>query len=195
MTGLTTTALMGVFLLQGVTLPIAAASDWTVSLEPSYPAYTVRMTGYNAVPEQTDSTPHITASGAYTHSEVVAARSIDLADELPFGTVIEIMPKVGTSTPNCGLGVVQEGIGLRVVADSMHPRKRNQIDILFDTETKVHAAGKKVNRAIALGVCKDVEIRVVGKIDIKDIPETQNELRLAVGRLERADAQPLALKK
>jgi 3D (Asp-Asp-Asp) domain-containing protein len=140
------------------------------------------MTAYNAVPEQTDSTPNRTAIGAYTNPDIIAARSVDLADELPWGTVIEVVP-VSTSTPydrNCGRELVQKQIGLRVIADSMHSRKRNQIDILLDQGDKVKVSGKSINPARALGICKSVEIRVVGKIDPKNMPKTQDELKLAL---------------
>jgi 3D (Asp-Asp-Asp) domain-containing protein len=152
------------------------------------------MTAYNAVPEQTDSSPGLTASGAFSDPDIVAARSADLADELPFGTVIMIT-YAATSTPNCGIGLVDDQIGLRVIADSMHPRKRNQIDLLFDQTDKVKVGGKLINPARALGVCKDVMISVVGHIDIKHMPKNQMALRLAIGLLQIADAQPLAVSK
>ncbi|MBI5470032.1 hypothetical protein HY968_01795 [Candidatus Kaiserbacteria bacterium] len=152
------------------------------------------MTAYNAVPEQTDSSPDRTASGAFSDPDIVAARSVDLADELPFGTVIMIT-HAATSTPNCGIGLVDDQIGLRVIADSMHPRKRNQIDILFDQADKVKVGGKYVNPARAMGVCKDVTITVVGHIDIKHIPKNQAALRVSVGQLQIADVMPLAVSK
>lgn len=176
-------------------LIMSNAGASSLAMEPVLPTYTVSMTGYNAVPEQTDGDPHTTASGAFSDPDVVAARSVDLADELPFGTVIEIDTDSATSSPNCGLSVVDKHMGLRVIADSMHPRKRNQIDILLPNEKTVRAAGKVVNPAVALGVCKGVTIKVVGKIDIKNMPKNQTELRLAVGALEKAPEQTLAIKK
>ena len=149
------------------------------------------MTGYNAVAAQTDGDPHITASGAFSNPDIIAARSQDLADELPFGTVIEVV--AASSSPNCGYGLVDDQIGLRVIADSMHSRMRNKIDILFDMQDTVRAGGKETNPAIALGVCKRVQIRVVGKIDMKNIPTTQTGLRIAVGMLPKAGEQLLAV--
>jgi 3D (Asp-Asp-Asp) domain-containing protein len=125
----------------------------------------------------------------------MAARSVDLKETLPFGTVIEIVSHSDPKNPNCGFAAVEEYIGLRVIGDSMHPRKRNQIDILLPNEKTIFANKRWVNPAVALGVCKEVEIRVVGKVSIKGIPKTQEELRLAVGILESADAQNLAVKK
>jgi 3D (Asp-Asp-Asp) domain-containing protein len=163
---------MGFFLLSG-----GGAVATSESTSPPMPSITVSMTGYNAVPEQTDEDPFTTASGAYSNPEVVAARSVDLKEHLPFGTVIEIVSHNDAGNPNCGLGVVEEHIGYRVIADSMHPRKREQIDILLSSEKSIRAAGRIVNPAVALGVCKEVEIRVVGSVAIRDIPDTQEALR------------------
>lgn len=168
-----TTALVGFFVFSSFGMP-----PQTIGQSPPVPTYTVAMTGYNAVPEQTDSDPRTTASGAFSDPDIVAARSVDLADELPFGTVIEIVPK--SSSPSCGLPVVKDMLGLRVIADSMHPRKRNQIDVLLDREKTVHIGNKTINPAIALGMCQDVEVHVVGFIDIAHVPHTQAELRAAL---------------
>lgn len=143
---------------------------------------TVKLTAYNAVPEQTDSTPFSTASGAYSNPEIVAARSRDLAEEFPFGTVIALEAPVKSN--NCGFGAVEHLIGYRVIADTMHERMTNKIDVLFDAEDTVmigvNGQGKKAtNPARALGICT-VTARAVGKISIKDIPETQAELALRV---------------
>jgi len=64
---------------------------------PAHPAALhVAATGYNAVPEQTDNEPFFTASGAYAAPDMIVARSADLADALPFGTVIQIVPTDAT---------------------------------------------------------------------------------------------------
>ena len=183
MTGIFNTALIGLFALSGMGGHTAFATTTAIApIEPSYPSYTVAMTGYNAVAAQTDGDPHITASGAFSNPDIIAARSQDLADELPFGTVIEVV--AASSSPNCGYGLVDDQIGLRVIADSMHSRMRNKIDILFDMQDTVRAGGKETNPAIALGVCKRANT-VVGKIDMKNIPTTQTGLRIAVGMLRR----------
>ncbi len=194
MTGIITTAIGGLFLLSNIGAA-AKATETPTPVTPDYPKHIVSMTGYNAVPEQTDEDPFTTASGAYSNPEIVVARSVDLKEALPWGTVIEIVGTADTKNPNCGFAVVEEHFGLRVVADSMHPRKVNQIDVLLPNEKTIFANKRWVNPAVALGVCKEVEIRVVGKVSIKDIPKTQQELRLAVGELQQADAQNLAVKK
>lgn len=174
--GILTTALMGLFLLSGMNA--SAASTQQVALE-SLPTYSVATTGYNAVPAQTDADPTTTASGAKSNPDVVVARSVDLADKLPYGTVIAITPRAATST-KCGISAVGDQIGYRVVADSMHPRKRNQIDIMFDVNDTVSVGGKQTSAALALGVCSGVEIRVVGQIDVSKMPRNQAELQKVV---------------
>ena len=189
MTGAFTAALMGAFVLTGLGGTSLAVASTTSPIEvPTNPSYTVSLTGYNPVVDQTDSDPTITASGAYSNPEVIVARSKDLADELPFGTIVSISPTTSTS-PNCGLNAVSDYVGLRVVADSMHPRKRHQIDIMFDEHATVRVGGKAMNPARVLGVCKDVTITVVGFVDINNIPSNQTELRALVG------AQTLAFAK
>ena len=162
-------ALMGFLLLSGgaMAMPAQAAA-------PTLPSYTVMLTAYNAVPGQTDSNPLETASGAYSNPAVVAARSRDLADELPFGTVIELDGSNITENNTCGYNVVAHRIGYRVIADTMNARYTNRIDVLFDTGANYVAAnGNVTNAAAVLGICKGVTIRVVGHVDINHIPKTQ----------------------
>ena len=174
---------MGLFILGA---PQAGWADQANSAPPpTQPVYEVTLTGYNAVPEQTDESPLTTASGAYSNPETVAARSPDLADELPFGTVIAVEPSA-TSTFNCGLALMQDRIGLRVIADSMNPRMRNKVDMLFDTEDSVVQWGRERNLASALGFCRGVRIRVVGHIDIAKMPKNQSELAHMLGNAKLA---------
>jgi len=187
-------ALMAFFLLSSGSLSatqaptgfaevVEASSLASTAIE--YPAYSVRMTGYNAVPEQTDTDPLTTASGAYSNPEVVVARSRDLAEELPYGTIIEIIAREGNKV-SCGLSTVEHLIGYRVVADTMHPRKTNQIDVMFEANDTVRVGKKLVNPAVALGVCTDIEVRVVGYVDIKEIPRSQLELVARIDGLRLA---------
>lgn len=184
MTSITSIALAGFFLWTGG----ATTSEWTTQVPAPAPkaqaAVSVRLTGYNAVPEQTDGNPDVTASGARSNPYVIAARSQDLAGELPFGTVIVLeMPEKNNS---CGFELVDHLIGYRVIADAMHERKRNQVDVMFDISDTVQIgvsgqARKATNPAVALGIC-DVSFRIVGKINIKDIPDTQRELARLMNR-------------
>ena len=137
--------------------------------------FTVKLTAYNAVPAQTDTNPFVTASGSFSNPEVVAARSGDLAKNLPFGTIIAI-ERSGIDTPACNYSKVAHQIGYRVIADAMNPRITNTVDVLLDEKDTVVVHGRKVNPGIALGMCGKVTVRVVGHIAVKDIPDTQAEL-------------------
>ncbi len=141
--------------------------------------FTTKLTAYNAVPAQTDSNPFVTASGAFSNPEVVAARSSDLAYKLPYGTVIAI-ERVGSDTPSCNLTPVESQIGYRVIADAMNPRITNTVDVLLDQNKVVSVHGRMVNPARAVGRCGAVSVRIVGKISVKDIPDTQAELAALV---------------
>ena len=146
-----------------------------LTLAPVVTTLTTKLTAYNAVPAQTDNNPYWTASGAFSNPEVVAARSGDLASKLPYGTVIAI-ERAGSDTPSCGYSKVESQIGYRVIADAMNPRISDTVDVLLDQKNTVPYNGVEINPGRALGVCGQVTIRVVGKIDIKDIPATQAQL-------------------
>jgi 3D (Asp-Asp-Asp) domain-containing protein len=169
-----TTALMGLFVL-------SAAGSATTTPIVAVPTYSVSMTAYNAVPGQTDDSPLVTASGAYSDPNIVAARSVDLASELPFGTVIDIEPSA-TSSPTCGFSLVQNLIGLRVIADSMNEHMHNKIDVLLPSDATVSFGARQINAALALGICHDVIIHVVGHISIANMPHTQSELADMIGQ-------------
>ena len=157
---------------------------------PVLPAYAVTLTAYNAVLEQTDSEPLVTASGAYSNPEVVAARSQNLAAELPFGTIIEI-DGTAAAKKSCGYDIVKPLIGYRVIADTMHARYTDRIDILFSTKSNYTLAGGSVkNAGIVLGICNGAAVRVVGRVAVNRIPETQAELAALV----KGGAIELALK-
>lgn len=137
--------------------------------------YEVKLTGYNAVPSQTDGDPSVTASGAASNSEVIAARSIDLADDLPFGTVVRIT-RAAKDTPGCNFHKVEPYIGYRVIADAMNARWTNRVDIELGTRETVKVGGASVSAASALGVCSSVKVEVVGYLPVSRIPGTQAEL-------------------
>jgi len=156
-------ALLGFFLLSGATLALPAPAS-----APALPSYTVTLTAYNAVPEQTDDDPFTTASGVYSNPEIIAARSRDLAEKLPFGAIIEISGPPASQN-NCGYHIVKPIIGYRVVADAMNVRYTNRVDILFNKEST----------SATFGVCNGMAVRVVGFVDITHpsrIPKTQAEL-------------------
>ncbi len=167
-------ALMGFLLLSGNAHVSSAPKNETP------PSYVVTLTAYNAVPGQTDDTPFETASGAYSNPEVIAARSRDLADELPFGTIIEFSAPT-TTQGTCGYSVVAPVIGYRVIEDTMNARYTSRIDVLLHTNADYKTMDKGMkNAAQVLGICTDVAIRVVGYVDINNIPKTQVALAALV---------------
>lgn len=188
-------ALMGFLFLPGsASAPVPAVASTTVAVavkedEPSKrlatshevaQSYTVSMTAYNALPEQTDGDPFTTASGAYSNPEVVAARSRDFAEAMPFGTVIAL-ERTAKDTPGCQYSTIQPLIGYRVIADSMNARFTNKIDILLDENDTVSIDGRERNPAEALGLCGKVTVRIVGHVDIRHMPKTQAELQEMFG--------------
>lgn len=179
-------ALMGLFFLSGA----ASAALPQAVTAPGIPPFATEivLTGYNAVEGQTDSDPLVTASGSYANPEVVAARSRDLAQDLPFGTIIEID---GTNADGtyCGYDAVSPLIGYRVIADTMNARIKNHIDVLFHEHSKVQFEKRQVNPANALGACTNVSIKVVGFVDItraSHLPKTQAELLTILNKAELA---------
>ncbi len=174
------TALMGFLLLSSGALSLPAHAQ--APRAPSQPSYTVVLTGYNAVPEQTSDHPLETASGAFSNPEVVAARSQDMNDELPFGTIIEIDGSSAAAQGNCGYGVVAPVIGYRVIEDTLNVRYTNRVDVLLPTDADYTTADKGMkNAAEVLGICRGVTIRVVGHVSINRIPKTQAALAAIVG--------------
>lgn len=184
-------ALMGFFLLSGALGALPA--HVVAPLIPVVPSHTVTLTAYNAVKAQTDDDPLVTASGVYSNPEIIAARSRDLADELPFGTIIEI-DATDASKEACGYDIVAPIVGYRVIADTMNPRYTDRIDILFSTKSNYTLKdGRVKNAGMVLGICNGVTIRVVGHIDLtnpKQLPKTQAEL----ARIVRGDDNALAIK-
>lgn len=157
------------------TTSASASASSPVTKASASPTFTVKLTGYNAVPEQTKENPFTTASGAYSNPEVVAARSNDLAKDLPFGTVIAI-ERTAKDTPSCYYKKVNQLIGYRVIADAMNSRITNTVDVLLDQNDTVRVDGQDTNPAVALGMCGKVTVRVVGHVAISDIPDSQAEL-------------------
>ncbi len=163
---------MGLFLFSGAAMAMPAPAQ---APAPVQPAYTVALTGYNAVPAQTDDDPLVTASGAYSNPEVVAARSQDLGDKLPFGTIIAIDGPAATST-TCGYNAVAPLVGYRVIEDTMNAHFSDRIDILFSTKAHYATADGTKNASTVLGICPGATVRVVGHVDIDHIPKTQAAL-------------------
>lgn len=175
---------MGLFLLAGTVASLPAQAQAPKAIGPALPTYTLTLTGYNAVPDQTDSDPFTTASGAYSNPEVVAARSQDLADELPFGTIVAIKGPSSDNNGGCAYTTVSGDIGYRVIADTMNARFKHRIDVLFGLKDRyLLPSGETMNAASLIGACPGTRVAVVGFIDISNpgkLPKTQAELAAIV---------------
>jgi 3D (Asp-Asp-Asp) domain-containing protein len=91
---------------------VSAEEERPTKRRPTKVTRIVRVTAYNAVPEQTDETPDICAWGDQIRPGIIA--------------ISRDLEQVGLTR---GKEVYIEGIGKAVVLDRMHDRKRNQIDI------------------------------------------------------------------
>lgn len=87
----------------------------------------VIMTAYNAVVWQTDSTPKISACGPNLQNQIAVSR--DLLKRFPCGTKVEIY------RPDTKKWHVT------TVWDTMHPSKKNQIDILMKSYVRARQFG------------------------------------------------------
>lgn len=98
------------------------------------PTFTLRATGYNSLTAQTDSTPHITATGTRTRPGIIAVSRDLLESTLPYGSLVRLND-LGTYPYGHSPGYYQDVLdsqGLFVVEDTMHARKRQQIDVWFE---------------------------------------------------------------
>ena len=84
--------------------------DWRRS-KPMYRT-TVRVTAYSSRVKETDSTPRITSSGAFVRPGIIA-----LSNDLREMGLVD------------GQAVFLVGYGIKYVEDSMHPRKKKQVDV------------------------------------------------------------------
>jgi 3D (Asp-Asp-Asp) domain-containing protein len=180
-------ALMGFSLLFGSAVsPLGSTAEPVppaASSAPATPSYPVKLTAYNAVPSQTDDNPFETASGAYSNPEIIAARSQNLADKLPFGTIIELDGSNVSSGDTCGFDTVAPLIGYRVIEDTMNARYTNRIDVLLGTDANYTMPdGTVMNAANVLGICKGVTFRIIGHVDINHLPKTQAALVALVAK-------------
>ncbi|MEJ2287805.1 MAG: hypothetical protein P8Y02_04010 [Deinococcales bacterium] len=111
------------------------------------PAYVLRATGYNSMVDQTDSTPYITSTGQRTRFGIIAVSPDLLSHALPYGSLVRIQD-LGNYYTGRGYGRYQsllDNQGLFIVEDTMHYRKRDQIDIWFsDYASAVNWGMRKV---------------------------------------------------
>ncbi|MDO8600689.1 MAG: hypothetical protein Q7R73_03690 [bacterium] len=85
----------------------------------------VALTAYSSHPDETDSTPFLTASGTETRDGVIAANF------LPFGTIVRIPELFGDKT--------------FIVEDRMHRKFSKRVDIWMPTKKKALIFGKTIS--------------------------------------------------
>ncbi|MGL4609643.1 MAG: 3D domain-containing protein [Trueperaceae bacterium] len=114
--------------------------------------FTLKSTAYNSHVDQTDSTPHITATGAATAFGVIAV-SRDMLGNIPYGSLVRLKD-LGNYHSGRGEGKFQDLLnnqGLFIVEDTMHPRKVEQIDVWFADKSDALSWGV---RQVALEVVR-----------------------------------------
>lgn len=102
----------------------------------------VRATAYNSMPNQTDSTPFITATGTRTRPGVVAL-SRDLLRQFPYGSKIIIEDLSGRYNHLLKGRVF-------MVEDTMAARKTNSLDIWMTTRSQAISFGARTVRITAV---------------------------------------------
>ncbi|ADR37729.1 hypothetical protein Ocepr_2281 (plasmid) [Oceanithermus profundus DSM 14977] len=104
------------------------------------------LTAYSSTPDQTDSTPFVTASGQRVRDGIVAV-SRDLEQQgLRFGSKVVVTRVTG---PGCG-PEAQALVGrVLEVQDRMHPRKRQQVDVWRPSREEALAIGRCTAEVVA----------------------------------------------
>ena len=122
---------------------LSAAALGLLALSPTAQAarsMILKATAYNSLASQTDSTPHITATGTRTRPGVVAL-SRDMLRVFPYGTRVTIQDLSGRYNFAGRVFVVE---------DTMHARKTNQVDIWMPTYREAINFGTSRVRITAL---------------------------------------------
>jgi 3D (Asp-Asp-Asp) domain-containing protein len=87
----------------------------------------LKATAYTSSIRETDSTPYITATGSRTRVGIIAV-SRDMLGSLPYGSRVTL-EDMGSSRGGAGRFNYLFNNRVFVVEDTMHPRKREQIDV------------------------------------------------------------------
>ena len=116
-------------------LAVPRMADLSTPVGPTTePRFTLIATGYNSIRGQTDSSPHTTSTGTRTRFGIIAVSRDLLSTQLPYGSLVRIRD-LGEFSSGRGAGDHQELLddqNLFVVEDTMHARKRKQIDVWFE---------------------------------------------------------------
>ncbi len=116
----------GVLMLAGF---LAQAEAQSLKGEARSPkAMVLEATAYTSSPRETDTTPHITATGIRTRLGVLAV-SRDLLAALPFGTKVRLRDLGSVQGRGKGLFNPLFREVVFVVADAMNPRFRQRVDV------------------------------------------------------------------
>lgn len=100
----------------------------------------VTMTAYSSTVDQTDDSPFTTSTLQPVRSGIVAVSRDLLAEQLPYGTTLRVLEAHGEGE-KCGAWQIPM---LLEVQDTMHLRKRNQIDLWLPSR----------NEALQWGYCQ-----------------------------------------
>ncbi len=148
-----TAQLVNLNLVPGITvLDVARSVAKPSSVGPvATPVFTLKATAYNSHESQTDATPNITATGATTRFGIIAVSRDLLEADIPYGSLVRIRD-LGGYYNGRGAGRFQELLEgqVFVVEDTMHERKRGQVDVWFP----------RLADALTWGV-RQVEVEVV----------------------------------
>ena len=104
-------------------------------------------TAYSSRPEETDSSPFVTAAGTRVRPGIVAVSRDLEAIGLVFGARVVLVEATG---PGCGKSARALIGKVLVVEDRMHRRKRRQIDVWMPTTEAARAFGRCRVTAVAL---------------------------------------------
>jgi 3D (Asp-Asp-Asp) domain-containing protein len=115
----------------GTTIAVVPMLDAAAATTTVVSTLTMRITAYASVPDETDSTPFITADGTHVAAGIVASNI------LPFGTKIEIPALFGNE--------------IFTVHDRMSPRIKNTIDIWMPTVQQALYFGAEHAQVVVLG--------------------------------------------
>lgn len=99
---------------------------------------TVSVSTYNSIPNQTDSTPFITATGTRTRYGIVAV-SRDILAKTGYGAKVKIIQWTGGS--GCNSRVIPQGT-LYAVEDTMARSQYRKIDIWLPSRTQALNFGR-----------------------------------------------------
>lgn len=121
-----------------VLLLLTGASE--VHARTSQVSVSVKVTGYNSLAAQTDSTPFITATGTRTRVGVIAL-SPDLRRTFPYGTKVRISGFIKTNGCNPAY-LPKPNQGYYIVEDSTSSRKTRTADVWFPTRSAAINFGK-----------------------------------------------------